>query len=914
MAFNRTNAIKLLEYETNHMLEEHNRGEIDAFIPVEKFQGAYANIAKSINEVVASHIAVKKKAMACVAEFANGNFEAPLEKFPGKKAFINDNIERLRTNTKALIVDANVLSKAAVEGRLATRADASKHQGDFRKIVEGVNQTLDSVIGPLNVAAKYVDDISKGNIPAKITDTYNGDFNTIKNNLNQCIDAVNKLVEDAGMLSKAAVEGKLATRADASKHQGDFRKIVQGVDDCLDAVIGPLNVAADYVDKISKGNIPAKIVDKYNGDFNTIKNNLNQCIDAVNKMVGDAGMLSKAAVEGKLATRADASKHQGDFRQIVEGVNQTLDAVIGPLNVAAKYVDDISKGNIPAKITDTYNGDFNTIKNNLNQCIDAVNKLVEDAGMLSKAAVEGKLATRADASKHYGDFRKVVEGVNQTLDAVIGPLNVAAKYVDDISKGNIPAKISDTYNGDFNSIKNNLNQCIDAVNNLVADAGLLSKAAIEGKLATRADATKHWGDFRKVVEGVNQTLDSVIGPLNVAAKYVDDISKGVIPAKITDNYNGDFNVIKNNLNNVVQMMSDLLSETDKIVKAAADGKLDERANAGKFVGGWHQLVSGVNDTITNIVNPLNVTADYVDKVSKGIIPPVITTEYKGQYNIIKTNLNNMVAMMSDLLSETDKIVKAAADGKLDQRANAGKFVGGWNQLVSGVNDTITNIVNPLNVTADYVDKISKGDIPEKIVTEYKGQYNIIKTNLNRCIDAIKALIADADALNKAAVDGRLTTRADVTKHQGDFRKIVEGVNQTLDSVINPVNDAAAILDKLAANDLTARVTADYKGDHAKIKNSLNKAIDSLTELVIRIKKNADGMTEASKQLSKASDQAGQATQQIAATSQQVAKGASEQSTSLQGPPGPWSSSLLRLSRFPRVLRNRPRASKRLFPP
>jgi methyl-accepting chemotaxis protein len=40
-------------------------------------------------------------------------------------------------------------------------------------------------------------------------------------------------------------------------------------------------------------------------------------------------LLTKAAVEGKLATRADAAKHQGDFRKIVEGVNQTLDAVIG---------------------------------------------------------------------------------------------------------------------------------------------------------------------------------------------------------------------------------------------------------------------------------------------------------------------------------------------------------------------------------------------------------------------------------------------------------------------------------------------------------------------------------------------------------------------------------------------------------
>src|SRR5208337_3151581 len=173
-----------------------------------------------------------------------GNFEAELERFPGKKVFINETIEKVRASLKALIVDANLLSKAAVEGKLATRAEASKHQGDYRKIVQGVDDTLDAVIGPLNVAANYVDRISRGDIPAKITDTYNGDFNTIENNLNTCIDAVNALVADAGILVKAAVEGKLATRADASKHQGDYRKIVQGVDDCLDAVIGPLNVAA----------------------------------------------------------------------------------------------------------------------------------------------------------------------------------------------------------------------------------------------------------------------------------------------------------------------------------------------------------------------------------------------------------------------------------------------------------------------------------------------------------------------------------------------------------------------------------------------------------------------------------------------------------------------------------------------
>jgi methyl-accepting chemotaxis protein len=370
-------------------------------------------------------------------------------------------LEKMVGSIKSLVSDAAMLSKAAVDGKLDTRADASKHQGDYRIIVEGVNSTLDSVIGPLNVAAEYVDRISKGDIPQRITDTYHGDFNEIKNNLNQCIDVVNRLVKDAEMLSKAAVDGKLATRADASKHEGDFRKIVQGVNDTLDAVIGPLNVAAKYVDEISKGAIPQKITDSYNGDFNTIKNNLNKCIDAVNKLVADAAMLSKAAVDGKLATRADATKHEGDFGIIVQGVNDTLDAVIGPLNVAAKYVDDISKGAIPPKITDNYNGDFNTIKNNLNTCIDAVNALVTDANMLSFAAVEGKLSTRADASKHQGDFRKIVQGVNDCLDAVIGPINEAALTLEKVAARDMTARMLGDYKGDLAKIKNSLNLAVD---------------------------------------------------------------------------------------------------------------------------------------------------------------------------------------------------------------------------------------------------------------------------------------------------------------------------------------------------------------------------------------------------------------------------------------------------------------------
>ena len=428
-------------------------------------------------------------------------------------------MQSMNSAIKLLITDSSMLSQAAVNGQLATRADASKHEGEFRKVIDGVNSTLDSVIGPLNVAANYVDRISKGDIPAKITDSYNGDFNTIKDNLNTCIDAVNSLVAEASALEKAAIEGRLATRADVSKYQGDFRKVIVGVNNCLDAVIGPLNVAAKYVDGISKGAIPAKITDTYNGDFNTIKNNLNQCIDAVNTMVADAAILADAAEKGLLSTRADASKHQGDFRKIVEGVNNTLDKVIGPLNVAANYVDRISKGDIPAVITDHYNGDFNVIKNNLNTCIGAVNKLVSDANLLAEAAADGRVMVRADANQHQGEFRKVVEGVNATLETIVSPI-VAVKQA--AAAINSAASEIATGNNDLSQRTeeqaSSLEETASSMEELASTVKQNAENAIQAnQLAMSASTIAIKGG--EVVEQVVNTMANI----NASARKIEDI-------------------------------------------------------------------------------------------------------------------------------------------------------------------------------------------------------------------------------------------------------------------------------------------------------------------------------------------------------------------------------------------------------
>ncbi|WP_168943288.1 Tar ligand binding domain-containing protein, partial [Parazoarcus communis] len=153
------------------------------------------------------------------------------------------------------------------------------------------------------------------------------------------------------------------------------------------SISGGVRGAMEGISRMAQGDFTLKLEVKGKDEIAGMVQSMQTLQHAVASMVSDANLLSQAAVEGKLATRADASRHQGDYRRIVEGVNATLDAVIGPLNVAADYVDRIAKGAIPPRITDNYNGDFNAIKNNLNTAIDAINALVADAVMLSRAAV-----------------------------------------------------------------------------------------------------------------------------------------------------------------------------------------------------------------------------------------------------------------------------------------------------------------------------------------------------------------------------------------------------------------------------------------------------------------------------------------------------------------------------------------------
>jgi methyl-accepting chemotaxis protein len=373
----------------------------------------------------------------------------------------------------------------------------------------------------------------------------------------QGTNAKHLLQEEILRVSTSLQQGRLAERARPEQFAGEDRTLIESLNGMLDAVIKPLNVSAEYMDRISKGDIPPKITDTYNGDFNEVKNNINVCIDSIGRLVSEGTALTKAAVDGQLTARADVAKHEGDFRKVIEGFNATLDAILLPIGEGNRVLAQISAGKVDELIAQTYRGDHEKMKQAVNNVAVVLQGLQKELGRLTVASREGQLSERGKPAQFQGAYAEIVTGVNEMLDAILLPIGEGNRILGLVRGGNLREKVEIACKGDHEKMKLAVNGVHDWLSDLIAyvtkmangdmtasmakasdqdqihewlvllkgnitalvnDGVGLAQAMQEGKLATRADAANHRGDFRKVIDGFNKTLDIVVEPLKITAQ------------------------------------------------------------------------------------------------------------------------------------------------------------------------------------------------------------------------------------------------------------------------------------------------------------------------------------------------------------------------------------------------------------
>jgi methyl-accepting chemotaxis protein len=763
-----------------------------------------------------------------------------------KKLFekINGSLAQVKSAIGGMVNDAENLSQAAISGKLATRADATKHKGEYRKVIEGVNSTLEAVIAPLHTVAIFLKETSQGIKQKEFDDDVQGDFKLIQDDVNGLVRVLNALVDATQMLTEAGVKGELKTRVDASKFPGAWGVIVGGMNDTLDAVVVPLNTAAEYVEKISKGEIPAKIAKEFQGDFKILINNLNACIDGLGGLAEANQILQRLAVNDCSVQVQGA--YQGIFAEVAKATNTAQGRVIN----TARILGNISRGDYKEDLNALAKVGKRSENDTLIPCMlltmGAIDALVTDANALAKAAVEGKLDARADASKHLGDYRKIMQGINDTLDAVVGPLNTAASYVDKISKGEIPAKITKEAYGDFNVLKDNINACIDGLGGLVEADAVLQKMAKNDY--TKTVEGKYQGIYASVgeaVNGVHEKIKHLISSLkNVSQGNLSDLPNYKKIGRRSENDEFMPAVI-----GMMESIEALVTDARMLAGAAVEGKLSTRADTTKHQGDFRKVIEGVNNTLDAVVGPLNVVSDYLTHVSKGIKQEAITKDYPGDYKAIMDNINTLTSVLNDMIADVQMLARAGVNGELKTRADASKYQGVWGALVGGFNDTMDAVVGPLSAASEFIARISKGDIPEVSTTQRNGDFNALKDNLNVLIVAMNQITAAAEEI----ANGNLTVKL---KERSEKDTLMQALIAMVDALTRTVGDIRAIAGEVSeASQAISTASVQVSKGASSQAASAEEASSAMEQMVSNIKQNADNAQTTDKIANKSSQDA-----------------------------------------------------------
>jgi methyl-accepting chemotaxis protein len=560
---------------------------------------------------------------------------------------------------------------------------------------------------------------------------------------------------------------------------------------------------------------------------------------ALNKSVLDElRLLGRDLKAGKLNRRAE--KPAGSGQELVDEVNAIVDALALPLSETIDRIAGIGRGELPPRLDEDWQGELKRLQDGLNSAIDVAHMREADIEMLLAASVEGKLETRADISKYKDKNGAFVEAVNDMLDAILLPIGEGNRILAQISSGKIDELIAQTYKGDHERMKLAVNNVAIVLQGLQKELNRLTQASHDGQLAERGKPEQFQGAYAEIVRGVNAMLDAILLPIGEGNRILAQISSGKIDELIAQTYKGDHERMKQAINNVAAVLQGLQKELNRLTQASHDGQLNERGKPEQFQGAYAEIVRGVNGMLDAILLPIGEGNRILARISGGKIDELIAQTYKGDHERMKQAVNNVAVVLQGLQKEMARLTEASRDGQLAQRGRVDQFQGAYAEIVRGVNNTLDALITPLNVSADYVDRISKGDIPSKITDVYKGDFNTIKENLNLLIEAMHTVTGAAEEIARGNLTVRIQERSDQDKLMQALASMVEGLTRTMLDIKNVAGEVSSGSQALSTG------AAELSQGASTQAASAEEASSSMEQMVSNIKQNADNAQQTEK--------------------------------------------------------------------
>ncbi len=370
-------------------------------------------------------------------------------------------------------------------------------------------------------------------------------------------------------------------------------------------------------------------------------------------------------------------------------------------------------------------------------------------------------------------------------------------------------------------------------------------------------------------------------PVVRTARALEAVACGDLTQRLPETGAVELAQMARSLNRTTDVLNGVVAQTSGLIEAASQGDLKKRVDAESFDGSYRELCAGINSMFAAIAAPLQDTAATLTRIAAGDMHAKLSAAFPGDLGPIREGLVGVSEVLTALTGDVNTLIRAAGEGRLDARADAAKYQGAFRQLCEGVNSMLALVAEPVAECSAAMQALSRGDTGMEVRQDGAGEFGRMQQALGGTVTVLRRLVAATQALVEAASRGDMQRRADVGQFEGGFRALCEGVNQMLDRTTRPMDESRKVLERIGSRDLTARVAGDYPGDHAKVKDSLNAAVEAMSGAVSAIASSSRSLTAASGSLADVSAEMGSSVEETSEQARAVTAAAGAVDRSLQ---------------------------------
>ena len=312
------------------------------------------------------------------------------------------------------------------------------------------------------------------------------------------------------------------------------------------------------------------------------------------------------------------------------------------LNVLAQ----VKGGDFSARMPLDWTGLPGKVADGFNDVIIANQVLEAELARVSRVVgKQGELSQRVVLGGSTQSWSGSVESVNSLIAALVRPTSETQRVVGAVADGDLSKKITGDVHGEMLELKNTVNAMVDQLNGFISEVTrVVRDVGTEGKLGQAAAVTIEVGGvWKDLTDNVNLMAGNLTGQVRDIAEVTTAVANGDLSRKISADVKGEFLVLKNTVNAMVDQLNRFASEVTRVAReVGVEGKLGGQAQSAEIAGVWKDLTDNVNQLAANLTNQVRAISDVATAVTEGDLTRQVGVEANGEVAELKDKLNEMI--------------------------------------------------------------------------------------------------------------------------------------------------------------------------------------------------------------------------------------------------------------------------------